>query len=95
MSRRGPPRDPMQPYIETVESSAQSENLVESSDAEGSSAQWNALRFHSESPGSRVFPSAVVNGEELYVFGGHDGADSSRLRHEEFEPEQKQPDQPL
>ena len=25
------------------------------------------------SPGSRVFPSAVVHGDSLYVFGGHDG----------------------
>lgn len=26
------------------------------------------------SPGSRVFPSAVVSGSMLYIFGGHDGA---------------------
>lgn len=42
-------------------------------DDETEVAQWQPLEFNSRSPGSRVFPSAVVHGGSLYVFGGHDG----------------------
>ena len=35
--------------------------------------EWTPVQFFSRSPGSRVFPSAVVHGDSLYVFGGHDG----------------------
>lgn len=34
---------------------------------------WVPVNFLSRSPGSRVFPSAAVHGDSLYVFGGHDG----------------------
>ena len=34
---------------------------------------WMPVTFASRSPGSRVFPSAVVHGDSLYIFGGHDG----------------------
>ena len=34
---------------------------------------WVPVSFVSRSPGSRVFPSAVVHSGSLYVFGGHDG----------------------
>lgn len=34
---------------------------------------WEPVNFLSNSPGSRVFPSAVVHGGRLYIFGGHDG----------------------
>ena len=40
----------------------------------GSSSRWSSVQFSSRSPGSRVFPSAVVHENTLYVFGGHDGA---------------------
>ena len=35
---------------------------------------WLAVTFASRSPGSRVFPSAVVHEASLYIFGGHDGS---------------------
>ena len=38
------------------------------------SSTWQPVQFFSRSPGSRVFPSAVVHGELLYIFGGHDGS---------------------
>jgi len=34
---------------------------------------WMQVTFASRSPGSRVFPSAVVHDVSLYIFGGHDG----------------------
>ena len=34
---------------------------------------WQGVTFSSRSPGSRVFPSAVVHDVSLYIFGGHDG----------------------
>lgn len=37
------------------------------------SRRWQPVQFLSRSPGSRVFPSAVVHNNLLYVFGGHDG----------------------
>ena len=37
------------------------------------SVDWMSVTFASRSPGSRVFPSAVVHGDSLYIFGGHDG----------------------
>jgi len=42
---------------------------LESDEAE----TWLPVQFHSRSPGSRVFPSAAVHGDSLYIFGGHDG----------------------
>jgi len=45
-----------------------------SSDDDSSTNQWAPVQFFSRSPGSRVFPSAVVHGECLYIFGGHDGS---------------------
>jgi hypothetical protein len=42
--------------------------------ASSSSTQpWLPVHFASRSPGSRVFPSAVVHEDSLYIFGGHDG----------------------
>lgn len=38
------------------------------------SRMWSQVEFCSCSPGSRVFPSAAVHGDSLYIFGGHDGA---------------------
>jgi len=38
-----------------------------------STRRWQHVQFLSRSPGSRVFPSAVVHNSSLYVFGGHDG----------------------
>ena len=35
---------------------------------------WQQVTFASRSPGSRVFPSAVVYNNSLYIFGGHDGS---------------------
>ena len=35
--------------------------------------KWAPVPFNSRSPGSRVFPSAVVHGDSLHIFGGHDG----------------------
>lgn len=34
---------------------------------------WSPVTFVTRSPGSRVFPSAVVHRSSLYIFGGHDG----------------------
>jgi len=34
---------------------------------------WTQVTFVTRSPGSRVFPSAVVHRSSLYIFGGHDG----------------------
>ena len=34
---------------------------------------WQQVTFSTRSPGSRVFPSAVVHKDSLYIFGGHDG----------------------
>jgi N-acetylneuraminic acid mutarotase len=39
----------------------------------GEALQWQAVHYASPSPGSRVFPSAVVHEDSLYIFGGHDG----------------------
>jgi len=34
---------------------------------------WCPFHFATRSPGSRVFPSAVMHDSLLYIFGGHDG----------------------
>ena len=45
-----------------------------SSSSESSSMPpWMPVHFATRSPGSRVFPSAVVHADSLYIFGGHDG----------------------
>ena len=36
--------------------------------------KWTPVQFLSRSPGSRVFPSAVVFHNSLFIFGGHDGS---------------------
>ena len=35
--------------------------------------RWTPVDFVGGSPGSRVFPSAVVSGACVYIFGGHNG----------------------
>ena len=45
-----------------------------SDEAQGDMQPWQQVTFVSRSPGSRVFPSAVVHRDSLYIFGGHDGA---------------------
>ena len=42
-------------------------------EADGDAPPWQPVPFATRSPGSRVFPSAVVHAECLYIFGGHDG----------------------
>ena len=50
---------------------APQEHQGESSSA---ACRWTQVKFCSRSPGSRVFPSAVMHEKSLYVFGGHDGS---------------------
>jgi len=44
------------------------------SSSASSGCKWQQVQFCSRSPGSRVFPSAVMHDKALYVFGGHDGS---------------------
>ncbi|KAL1515650.1 hypothetical protein AB1Y20_002268 [Prymnesium parvum] len=41
--------------------------------ASSSACRWTPVQFCSRSPGSRVFPSAVMHNKSLHIFGGHDG----------------------
>ena len=77
-SRRRWPMN-MQPLVdEWTEEAIHAQRCSDAVDADigGSSLPihpWLPVHFASRSPGSRVFPSAVVSGNSLYIFGGHDG----------------------
>jgi len=67
----------MPPELERSSSGAGCEEPPQEAGSPGTSgagSRWTPVQFCSRSPGSRVFPSAVMHDKSLYVFGGHDGS---------------------
>jgi len=65
-------------HVSLVEDSTRSGDEPDSSSKPVAATEWtrkwNSVQFLSRSPGSRVFPSAVVFHDSLFIFGGHDGS---------------------